>query len=325
MSDSNTSGMRPDRDFDFLSNYLQNTVRSYHSDFIRQVQKGEPAPDLFHYTTLKALEGVITGHDLWLTHALYCNDEAELKLGRECARKEIRKLCGKDGDEIRKHYSKGNDVAMLAYLNDLDALIKQPSSEEVYICCFCENGDALSQWRAYGGNGNGVSIRIPPNRFENYVGKQPFGFLSIWNVSYPSLKHEQIMERAILHTYEQFWPSLLPEQIARKAKDLIDFFVPTFKHEGFKEEVEWRMTFAPEPSGPKPRYRAARDMLIPYYSLKGLIESTGVNMKTWSLPITEVRIGPCRYKELNEASARSLLSNNGYNCPVIPSQTPYRG
>jgi hypothetical protein len=147
------------------------------------------------------------------------------------------------------------------------------------------------------------------------------------------------MKHAIDKTYEQLLPDQIKtDQIAKKAKDVIDFFVPTFKHKGFEEEREWRMIFVPTQSGNikriKPCYRAARDMLIPYYSLKdlikGVIQQQGLDAEKWAekwhLPIKHVLIGPSRHKELNKASARFLLLDNGYySCPVNTSETPYRG
>ncbi len=309
MSNPTTSGTRPERDFGWLSEYLQN-ARSFHADFVRQVDQTKT---LHHYTDLTGLKGIGTEHDLWLTNALYCNDEAEIKLGIQVARDQIKILAA------------GATGPKKDYLDQLDKELSEPPKEGVYICCFCENGDDLSQWRAYAGDGNGVSIEIDPNTFVQYAGNHPFGFLAIWNVFYPIDRQEQIMRTALENTYNKF-SSLPPDQIVKKAKDVIDFFVPTFKHHGFNVENEWRMIFVPSPASPvKPRYRARRDMLIPYYSLKDLMLTIPtVNKDSWRLPIRQVRIGPSRHRELNRACAQSLLIDNGYNCPAVASETPYR-
>lgn len=311
MADPTISGTRPERDFNWLSEYLQG-ARSFHADFVRQVNRDQ---FLFHYTDLNGLKGIATEHDLWLTHALYCNDEAEVKLGIEVARDQI-KLMLKDPELPSRKQD---------YLHRLDGVLKEPPKESVYICCFCQQGDELSQWRAYGGNGNGVSLKIDPIEFIDYAGHRPFGFLAIWNVFYPSERQGEIMRRALETAYQKF-STLAPEEIARKAKDVIDFFVPTFKHPGFVGEDEWRMIFVPSPDSPvKPRYRATRDMLVPYFSLKDLVLSMGkVSKEHWRLPIREVCIGPSRHRELNRACAQSLLIDNGYDCAAVASGTPYR-
>jgi hypothetical protein len=306
------SGTRPTRDFAWLSEYLT-SARSYHADFIRQVDRTRL---LFHYTDLNGLRSIATDHDLWLTHALYCNDEAEIRLGIEVARDQIKQLAAEAAAP----------KARARYLGLLDDTLSG-HSESVYICCFCEQGDDLSQWRAYGADGNGVSIQIDPDAFVKYGGVHRYGFLALWNVFYLQNRQEQIMRAALENTYNRF-KALPPAQIARKARDVIDFFVPTFKHHGFGGENEWRLIFVPSSEGPvKPRYRARRDMLIPYFSLKDIVEAAGPKAKPpkdWRLPIREVRIGPNRHRDLNCASAQSLLIDRGYQCLVLPSQTPYR-
>jgi hypothetical protein len=317
----NTSETRPARDIKALSSYLEG-VRSTHYDFIRQLkkdQKGEPL--FFHYSDLTGLKGIVTEHDLWLTHALFCNDEAELNLGIKIAREEIA--------EIRKQPVAAKKTQ---YLDELDAWLKKPATESVYICCFCEADDTLSQWRAYGGNGNGVSIRLNAYEFERFAGEHSYGFLRIWNVFYEETQQRSLMRDAIEKTYHRFHSSS-PAEIVKRAKDIIDFFVPTFKHSGFSGEQEWRMIFVPSPTSPvKPRYRAARELLIPYFSLKELVASLSqpktrkkkADKNQWRLPILQVCLGPSRHRELNRGSARALLSDAGYDVPVIASKTPYR-
>jgi hypothetical protein len=314
MVDSTISGTRPERDFDWLSQYLQD-ARSYHADFVRQVDRIQSGSLFFHYTDLNGLKAIASEHDLWLTNALYCNDEAEIKLGIAVARDQIQLL----------NTEPGGPTPRKAYLDELDIALSEPPREGVYICCFCEQGDDLSQWRAYGADGNGVSIQIDPNAFVEYTGNHPYGFLAIWNIFYPPDRQQKIMRTALENTYTKF-AHLPADQIARKAKDVIDFFVPTFKHHGFDCEKEWRMIFVPSLTSPvKPRYRAKRDMLIPYFSLRDLILSLGtVKKEDWRLPIRQVCIGPSRHRELNRACAQSLLTDSGYNYPAIASETPYR-
>ena len=314
MEDSTISGTRPERDFEWLSEYL-NDARSVHADFVRQVDRIQSGSLLFHYTDLTGLKAIASEHDLWLTHALYCNDEAEMKHGIRIARDQIQLLNNEPGGPPPRRQ----------YLEQLDAALSEPPREGAYICCFCDKGDDLSQWRAYGGDGNGVSIQIDPNAFVEYAGVHPFGFLAIWNVFYRPEQQQQIMRTALESTYTKF-AHLPAEEIVRKARDVIDFFVPTFKHDGFGGENEWRMIFVPSPVSPvKPHYRARRDMLIPYYCVKELVLSLGiVSEEMWRLPIRQVCIGPNRHRELNRACAQSLLTDNGYDCPAIASETPYR-
>lgn len=257
------------------------------------------------------------------THALFCNDEAELKLGIQIALEEIVKL---------RRQEKQLPAKKVQFLEQLEEKLKKPATESVYICCFCEEDDKLSQWRAYGGNGNGVSIRLNAYDFESYTGEKAFGFLAIWNVFYNETQQRSLMRDTIEKVFQKF-SKLPPAEIAKKAKDIIDFFVPIFKHGGFDGEKEWRMIFVPASTcSVKPRYRAVRELLVPYFSLKDLIASLKpprtrrpkVDKNAWRLPVLEVRIGPSRHRELNRGSVQSLLSDSGYDVEVFASNTPYR-
>ena len=105
-------------------------------------------PNLFHYTDLAGLKGILENHDLWLTHSRYCNDHEEMTHGYSVAKAAL--------DELRK----GGAVAS-TYLDMIAAFLQAP--EGVYICCFCEQDNLLSQWRNYAANGTGVSIQIDTN------------------------------------------------------------------------------------------------------------------------------------------------------------------
>jgi hypothetical protein len=58
----------------------------------------------------------------------------------------------------RKEIIKEEDIKTLGALFDANRLYP-------YIACFSENGDSLSQWRAYANDGKGVAIGFNPEKF----------------------------------------------------------------------------------------------------------------------------------------------------------------
>jgi hypothetical protein len=276
---------------------------------------GRGETPLFHYTNLDGLKGIVENQDLWLTHAQYSNDEREITLGLDIARRVIAALRRQKGT-ARKH----------AYLTALLGLLTPARSADVYICCLCERDDVLSQWRAYGGDGNGVTLEINPKEFADYTGFHPTGVLSLWRVKYQQPDQISTMREAVEWTFAQHGRDRSPDEAAQLAKRIIDFFVPTFKDDGFEEEQEWRLIFAPAPGMVKPRFRVARSMIGRYHSLKELVASRSTQGETWRLPIRAVRIGPSRHKELNALSAEALLLSAGYEgVRVERSPIAYRG
>src|SRR3954467_7372126 len=109
------------------------------------VSVGSDTPDLifypgkteaiYHYTDLNAMQNIIDKHDLWLTNCLYSNDYGELTYGYAIAREAI--------DEEK---AQAKEQARTDYLEGVSNLLTTPPPEGVYICCFCEEDNLLSQW-----------------------------------------------------------------------------------------------------------------------------------------------------------------------------------
>lgn len=265
---------------------------------------------LYHYTNLAGLQGILSGNDLWLTHVRYCNDDEELTHGQKVVAETLA------AKKAKAHQQEESD-----YLTLVEQLLSRPLTEGVYVCCFCAEDNLLSQWRGYAENGTGVSIQFDHEAFEALTGSDCLhGLLRLWKVFYDDDKQRTIVTKAL--DFAWTLPGLSMEKRAQNAADAIEFFVPTFKNGGFKEENEWRLIFTPNPAtSVVPEFRAAHNMLVPYYTLKKL-GWLPIN----PLPITALRIGPSRHKELNDQSARLLLKQCGYtNVPIEKSLTSFRG
>jgi hypothetical protein len=262
----------------------------------------------------------VTNHDLWLTHSRYSNDNEEMTHGYDITQKFIK-------EKINENRTNTSEPARIEYLEEVQSLLEKEVPEDVYICCFCQKGNLLSQWRSYGANGAGVSIRFAPTGFSYATGDRevPGGLMQLWKVTYEEFKQTQILQQAIDFGFERRKEQSDPKERARQAVDAIQFFIPTFKNEGFKEEVEYRLIFTPSSAcKEEPQFRVAREMLVPYYSLKGL--TRGFPESGGRLPIEGVRIGPSEQKNLNVVSAQLLLDGAGYqDVEVEASKISYRG
>jgi hypothetical protein len=295
---------RRELDTELLKPFLQN-VGSYQDDFIFGV-----TAKLFHYTDLSGLNGIVSEHDLYLTHNRYCNDDEEMLHGYGVAR-----------EVVDAELAKTQDTDYVHFLNQLTSLLRQPV--DVYICCFCKVDNLLSQWRGYGANGGGVSVCIDPNELRDLTGPDspPGGLMRMWKVFYKPVEQREIIVKTVNFGFSR--PGSI-EQRAQATSAAIQFFVPTFKNKDFEDEKECRLIFTPSLNcGVKPCFRPGRGMLIPYYKLKDLRATLSqANLK---LPIKGVRIGPSTNKLLNKASVSMLLDKDYPGVPVECSDTPYRG
>jgi len=286
-------------------------VQSFTEDLIYGPAQGQ---SLYHYTDLAGLQGIVQNHDLWLTHSRYSNDDEEITHGYRIVKEVI------DGERL------GAEMPdKITYLDILAELVKNPTPEGVYICCFCLEDNLLSQWRGYGANGTGVSVRFDPDAFAYITGSDSphGGLMRLWKVFYETERQKFIVKAAIDFALNDPTPRSVEER-AQQAADAIQFFIPTFKNQGFSEERECRLIFTPPPDcRVQPQFRVTRGMLAPYYSLRKL---SGDSPSPRRLPIMGVRIGPSANKRLNLESAQMLLTQADYiNVIVDSSNTPYRG
>jgi hypothetical protein len=297
---------RPELDVEDLREFL-NSIRSFAGPEL--ILESRSVSRLYHYTDLAGLNGILSTNDLWLTHLQFSNDDEEMTHGQNIVA------------QILKTRKEQADPAQATYLEMIQKILEEPLAGGVYICCFCEKDNLLSQWRGYAANGTGVSIELAHQNFDFLTGPDcPHGLLRLWKVFYREDQQRNIISKAL--DFAWLYQTHLPvDKRAQNAADAMQFFIPTFKNHDFEAENEWRLIFTPRPDlQVKPRFRTARNMLVPYYSLQDLGWSS-----TQPLPITGLCIGPSIQKMLNAQSAQLLLKQRNYNIPVTVSKTPFRG
>src|SRR5689334_21737117 len=206
-----------------------------------------PGKDLYHYTDLNGFLGILEKGDLWLTHSRFSNDEEEMAHGQRIVAEAIKQASTRT--PANRTYS--------MYLKQLEDLVIQPSNEGVYICCFCQKDNLLSQWRGYAANGSGVSLQFDSAGFSARTGADcPHGLMRFWKVQYEEEKQRKIIDAAITATFRERRGGGDATAMAHLAADRIQFFIPTFKNASFNEEAEWRLIFTPDPGCTiAPRFR----------------------------------------------------------------------
>jgi hypothetical protein len=295
-------------DLGALTRFLD-SLQSYSADLVQDLPTDKK---LCHYTTLDGAIGIIDRQDLWMSNSRFSNDDSELVYGRGLIEDQVASLARRaEANPDRKKL-----------LEDVRKRIKAVSGENVYVACFCERDNLLSQWRGYADNGGGVSIEFEPTGFQLVTGPDSphGGLMRLWKVFYSETQQRRIVSKCIDYPG---WPD--DDFRARRIIDVLQFFLPTFKKEDFSEEEERRLIFSPKTGmAHPPRFRDRGGMLVPYFSLKELADPGGIN--PLRLPIARVVVGPGRHKELNVESLRMLLESKGYtDVPVVASSTPYRG
>src|SRR5688572_10740032 len=108
---------------------------------------GKESTTLYHYCSNEALVSIVAGKQICLSLLSLSNDSMEGKW----IRKFFEDACKAEGV---------NALDEQALLRHLDNFIEM---SEALGFCMSGDGDVLSQWRAYAGNGGGVAIGFDSN------------------------------------------------------------------------------------------------------------------------------------------------------------------
>jgi hypothetical protein len=154
-------------------------------------------------------------------------------------------------DALNRVISYKNSIIPDDYLKKLyDVLNIKFKMGFAFISCFTELRDSISQWRAYGDDGNGICLIINPRNLGiNYSlpshNADTEKCISFHNVIYKNEQQDKVIEEILniaLHfSYENKKNS--SATFAEHVFSLIARFAPIFKINEFQEEKEWRIIY----------------------------------------------------------------------------------
>ncbi|MGA2233856.1 MAG: DUF2971 domain-containing protein [Terriglobales bacterium] len=321
-----------------LSEYDKSAVASAQAVF-KQIStiyehqySDEPPPDtvLYHYTSAEGLKGIIESNELWATSAYYLNDSAEMFYGYNVLKDVL--------DQWLNNNSRPGDSMTLGLARQLrtsfEDLFQKRLLKPIYLTCFCEQDNLLSQWRAYGQSGGySVGFRVLPKVgiFGERLTPEPNIYTCRWTrVEYERTKQTEIC-RSILHPIFASLDEPTTAQAMRAVSehplfgyqklliatmDILLEEIVRFKSEAFKVEKEWRAVVrqreflkqGTDDGGKTPvpvHFRTSRGMLIPY-----------VKLVPWKrdkkLPIACIRSGPMLDTTMATVATCMMLEKNKF-------------
>jgi Protein of unknown function (DUF2971) len=256
--------------------------------------------NLFHYCSNANLISILTSKEIWVSESSLSNDAMEGRWIREV----WATLCGEMGlTELRKSQ----------LLRQMDGLLQFVGA---FVFCMSEQGDLLSQWRAYADNGAGVAIAFSRKYLEDFGianrDREDSAFnVTLQRIEYDIANQKDLLRSPLTQALKMIeegalsYPTLLtpetPEQTAeRKHKfrslnmHVLKMFgeVHVLKNPAFSEEREWRIISHAFAAGATKTesmreefgYRARQDRIVPHrrIALASLQEQS----------ITEIVLGP---------------------------------
>lgn len=297
----------------------------------------EAHPHLYHYTNFDGLKGILETQTLWATHFRHLNDSSELELMRPILEEKLFEHNKLISREEAKNYTDHLYEILFSGTGDINPAVPP------YILSFCahtnhnvyvkKNG-LLSQWRAYGGEGGyalvfdtwllSECIRVESKNYQYFY--IPFG-----DVLYDDQTDKFETVFADLDTDLKDWATALSERndppIEKVVRSLFSL-ATRFKHRGFKEESEVRVSAAllSEASAKanpeifrykklKPIHeRKVGDDQVRYIVLNDVPEKQ-------PLPIIRIIIGPQRDQKQRAKDVKKLIGKK--NIDIVCSETPY--
>lgn len=284
---------------------------------IRQVDSDRAY--LHHYTNAEGLYGILKSNKMRATNTRYLNDPQELKYATEMVKEIL------ESNSPLETETKELDNFWIALLNKFEQLYKEI---DIYIICFCENGDLLSQWRGYGSQGGGYSIELNRETIRNAGRNKEQNKYVIRKVEYSSKKQSQVINQ-ICDTSAESIRKIEQTIDKEKLKDVVNkiialvskvllYQIARFKQEAFKEENEWRIIYLVDNQDEYIKesfdFRFKNGLAIPYIELQ-LSEENGELIN--KLPINRIVCGPSLDTPRALKSLKLMKKRFGYDKVTI--------
>jgi hypothetical protein len=260
------------------------------------------------YTTQNGLIGIIGNAELWATKVQYLNDSAEFSLALRLAQEQL-------GRRILNANVRNRQALEAMARTEGIALVN------IFVACFCRQGDLLSQWRGYARASSGFSIGIKSAGVQEAARLHGF---TLGPCIYDRAEQTMIIDEAIDHCLNL---DLEPIETAASFEKLLLAVGAFFKDYGFHEEDEWRLVSrAVDIRDEQVAFRPGKSMLTPYFKIP-----IGTDLRS---VIHGILVGPCPHTALSESSVKAILIQagvtkqarwgRGYEVNVGASTIPYR-
>jgi hypothetical protein len=233
--------------------FIPHGMRQRETAFQRQkADRAGDGPDevrFAHYTTAEAALNIIRTKRIWMRNTTCMVDYREVQHGFDILKDYFDPVRTKQfADELDKSVP----GAAMEAINRFDGWWRSNLSLNLFVACLSEHSSKedmhgrLSMWRAFGSGSTRVAIVIKIPRYSEAAGALGLMFSP---VSYLTREEFHAVIAEVLSNVskeQQFLRSVDRAVVVNFIFMMLLSGVACLKHEGFREELEWRAIYAPQ-------------------------------------------------------------------------------
>ncbi|WP_223643954.1 DUF2971 domain-containing protein [Corallococcus sp. EGB] len=302
-----------------MSNPLMDDLFPRFFDFDRN-----PPETIYHYTTPFGFLEILRTKNLWFSQTGFLNDMVEADYAYCMIRDAIEGRLKSPGSEFER--------SMLGETLLWSKRLGADSADFAsYVACFCEDGDALGQWRGYGSSGSGYAIGMEARWLEactkgNGVSSHLKKVVYDADVQQAYVLQQidwfcQQVKRAVEMGKESEQEHLRVLHFQFRLSLAEAYF--RFKHPSFRDEREWRLVVFGKQNNGRLKFRSSGSFIVPYLEV-GMGRIDGGQDK--GLPIAKIVCGPSPHRDLaaRAVSLRVAEYDSAGVVKVETSRVPFR-
>jgi hypothetical protein len=270
-----------------------------------------PLPtQLYHYTSIRGVEGILTRKAVWASLLHFMNDSREWLYALDLARETLQKRI-----PLREG---GNWLAFIAELSGSLSRI-----EGLNICVFSLTAmpNQLSQWRAYCPPEGGYNLSFQPNLLKQHLDRHHFELRQcVYDRNEQERQIDEVVDKVLAAVGaledEREIGDAKETALDQLTKELSEV-APLLKHPDFREEQEWRAFSLVYSDDPRMEYHIRGSVAIPHCVLD-------LQTAMFSFPISQITVGPNAHQNLALRGISALAYRAGLRFNVVKSTTPLR-
>lgn len=296
---------------------IQEGIDSYNKIWISNFHSTSDQLNLYHYTDLSGLKGIIADRAIWCTSIHVLKDNFEIQYGKKLIINQLNNFIEQENDSIVQD--------TLEEVKGLCNSIGPSGPHRIFIACFCEKNNLSNQWDNYAAKGGGYNLCFSFNTntviCSDKTKPEDLRLIYLRKVIYDPKKQNDIIQQYIYQLvdgikaallrwdrYTEVHGSSLKAIIALSAINLLGDMMISMKDPSYEKEEEWRLirVLAQNEIPEHYKFRESNNELIPYLNshLYRKCEEKLI------FPLESITYGPMREKIKTRMTLEMFIANS---------------